>query len=204
MKRTIILFLVLAIIAVVAVSCAEKTTVTQTSGAQEEGKTTTTTASPATAQQSAAAQPDIGALEQNGLDCLAENVKVCLPVNYATGNIGDTMGFAFGFRNQFPTAKKFAIKVNFVRTQQTLGELAINVDKDYMQQWAAVNNLETYYELDTKKTLSKPILIKVQDLIGEGKPTQKGAYVFEIQVQTYENGFYEDYGGPQQITVRIK
>jgi len=207
MRRTIVLFLVLSVIVVLAASCAPKTTVTQTAGKIGDEKTTPSTTAPVkSAEQPAHAQPDIAALTQSGLDCLAEtHEEVCRPVNYAIASVGDTVGFAFGVQNNFPSPKKIAIKVNFVRRQPGgVGELPVEVDKDFMQQWTAVNDLEPYYELQSHEKLSKPILIKVGDFIGKDKPTVAGAYIFEIKAQTYEKGFYEDYGGAQQITVRVK
>jgi hypothetical protein len=202
MKRLIALLLVLSVI---LVACGEKTTVTQvqTSGVNEK----TSTAAPAetkTAEQPKAAQPNMDALTLDGNECLKEDIKVCLPVNYAIAGIGDTVGFAFGVANQLPQEKKIALKVKFVRTQQTLGELAIEEDKNYMQKWLSVNDLEPYYTLQPHEKLSKPILVKIGNSISDTKSTVPGAYVFEVQAQTYENGFYENYGGAQQFTVRVK
>jgi len=200
MKKFIVILLVLAFL---VVACAGKTTVQQVSTGGEAK--TTTTAPAASAQQPATAQaatPDADSLKQAGLDCLKENVRVCLPVNYALAKVGDTVGFAFGVRNEFPDLKNIAIKVRFLKTQQSLGEVPIDTDKDYMNQWLSVNNFDAYYSLQQNDKL--PVLIKVKDLVAAGTPTPNGAYVFEIQAQTYNNGFYDNYGGSQQVTVRIK
>jgi len=206
MKKAIYLFLILAVIAVIAVSCSQKTTVTQ---APPAGGTPGAVSAPSQAASQPAkasgAQPDLAALEKSGYDCL-ENTQeeVCRPVNYAIASVGDTVGFAFGFVNDFPVAKKISLTVKYLRTQQGVGDLPIETDKDIMQQWLAVNDFEPYYELQSHEKLSKPILVKIEDAIGGGKPTVPGAYVFEIQAKTYENGFYTNYGGAQQITVRVK
>ncbi len=203
MKKLIALLLVLSVI---LFACAKETKVTQTAttGGVQPGvisEETRTASQPAAA---ASATADITALTSAGNDCLKENIKVCLPVNYALASVGDTVGFAFGVQNMLPQAKKIALKVKFVRTQQTLGELAIEPDKDYMTRWLSVNDINPYYDVDPGQKLSKPMLVKIGDNIADGKPTVKGAYLFEVQAQTYDNGFYENYGGPQQFTVRVQ
>ncbi len=206
MKKTLTLLAVLLLASFVLAGCGERSVVEQTASggeAMQTGGDDTETADPASETISDDG-PDISALKGDGLECLRPGVRVCLPVNYATADVGDTVGFAFGTINQFPDTKKFAIKLKFVRTQQSLGELAIETDKDYMGRWLNVNDLDTYYELDPKEKFSNPILVKVMDEVAEGKPTQPGAYVFEVQAQTFEDGFYDDYGGAQQITVRVQ
>ena len=205
MKKLIALLLVLS---VVLFACAKtETKVTQTSTPANVQTTTPSSATQTTTTTTAAkaaAEPNINALEASGEDCLKENVKVCLPVNYATASFGDTLGFAFGIKNQFPDAKRFSIKLSFVETRESLGEVALEEDKDTMKNWLSVNNLQSYYDIPARGTLSKPILINVKNMISPSKQTVPGAYVFEIQAQTYDGGFYTDYGGPQQVTVRIK
>lgn len=205
MKKIIALLIVLSL---VLFACGKtETKVTQTGAPSNVQTTTQSGAAQTTTTTTAAkvgAEPDTGALEASGEDCLKENVKVCLPVNYATASLGDTIGFAFGIKNQFPDAKKFSIKLSFVETRESMGELAVEEDKDTMKNWLSVNNLESYYDIPTKGTLSKPILIKVKDMISPTKQLVPGAYVFEIQAQTYDKGFYTPYGGPQQVTVRVK
>ncbi len=204
MKKMFLLIAVLCLAGFLLSGCGEKTTVTEPKSNVQDSPAVQETVPSANPQPSTTASgPDISELRQEGLNCLEEATRVCLPVNFANAEPGETVGFAFGLSNQFATDKKFAINVKFVRTQQKFGEVSITADKDYMKSWAAVNDLETYYELEPNEKLSKPILIKVQELIGDDKPVEDGAYVFEIQAQTFENGFYEDYGGAQEITVRV-
>ena len=201
MKKLIALLLVLSVI---LFACAKETKVTQTTstGGVQTGVISEETRTPG--QPAATATPDIESLTNAGNNCLKENVKVCLPVNYVLANTGDTVGFAFGVQNMLPQAKKISLKVTFVKTQQTLGELAIEPDKDYMNRWLSVNDINPYYDVQPNQKLSKPILVKIEDMIADGKSTVSGAYIFEVQAQTYDNGFYENYGGPQQFTVRVK
>jgi len=206
MRKELFLVLVLAVIAVLAVSCSQNTTVTQTPGQASPSASTATPVkggNETVAQQHAS--PDIDALTKSGYDCLkGTNLEVCRPVNYAIGSVGDTLGFAFGVVNDFPTAKKIAITVTFVNTQQGVGELPIQTDKDIMNQWLSVNNFDSYYDLQPHAQLSQPVLIKIGNEVANGVSTVPGAYVFEIQAKTYDNGFYDNYGGSQQVTVRIK
>ncbi|MBW3023173.1 hypothetical protein KY308_03650 [Candidatus Woesearchaeota archaeon] len=207
MKKVLILLVILAF---VLASCAKETKVTVTdsgASAQQPAQTTgqvqqqTTT----TTQQSTGAKPDMNALRQQGLDCLDLGERVCRPVNYQIGSIGDTVGFAFGFQNQFNEPKKFTIKLKFVNTQQSVGQSPIEASKDTMTTWLAVNDLDAFYELQPDEKFSKPILVKIGPVVNEeGKSTPTGTYVFEIQAQTYENGFYNDYGGEQEISVKVK
>jgi len=210
MKKEIFLLAVICILAVFLAGCGEKTVVEQKSTVESSTAekaaepSTKETAKTATAEPKKAATPDIGALTQAGLDCLKPGVKVCLPVNYVTAQAGDTVGFAFGIANNMHDERRMAIKLSYVKVQQEFGAFPPEANKDYMLNWLAVNDLETYYALQSGEKLSKPILIKVQDLIGPGTETAPAAYVFEIQAQIFEKGFYSNYGGPQQVTVRVK
>ena len=202
MKKIVLVLILVVALAFVAASCAKETKVVVTEGTPSaEQKTTQTTTAKTT---TTASIPNTQALEQDGLNCLELGVRVCRPVNIKDGSVGDTVGFALGIANLDNTAKKFAIKTKFVRTQQSVGQSGIEADKDYVSQWLAVNDIESFYELQPNQKLSKPILVKIGDSIGDGKPTTPGTYVFEIQVQTYDRGFYENYEGAQQISVRVK
>ena len=201
MKKILILLVILAF---VLASCAKETKVVITEGVPSAEQTAPQQAGQQQATASAAATPNVRELELDGDDCLNAGVRVCRPVNYKIGSVGDTIGFAFGMANLFNEPKKFTIRLKYVRTQQAVGQNAIEADKDTMGQWLAVNNIDSFYELQAGQKLSKPILVKIGDVVADGKPTVPGTYVFEIQAQTYENGFYNNYEGPQEISVKVK
>jgi len=203
MRKILVLLVILAF---VLMSCAKETKVTVTSsgGAAQQKPAAAAQQAPATTASQAAATPNVAALEQDGMSCLEPGVRVCRPINLRDGKVGDTVGFAFGMSNLLNLPTKFAIKLKFVNTQQSVGQSAIEADKDYMISWLAVNDLEAYYELQPGENMSKPILVKIGDMVAEGKPTPPGTYVFEIQAQTYDNGFYENYEPAQKISVRVK
>lgn len=207
MKKILLMLVVLAVI--VLAGCGEKTsTVDQTSTVDDaqpaQTQQNTATQTKTEEQVQTGARPDLQALEKAGNDCMKKGLRVCLPVNFATASAGDKVGFAFGFSNIDPSTQKFVITVKFVETQQSMGELPIEPDKEYMARWFAGNDFKPYYELDYTGQISKPVIFDIKDSIGDGKKTVSGAYVFEIQVQTMENGFYENYGGAQKVTIRVK
>ena len=192
--------------AFVLVACAKETkvTMTQSNPAATQNTATATVQQQATTAQTASATPDVSALERDGMNCIKDGIRVCRPVNLQMGKVGDTVGFAFGIANLFNEPRKFAIKVSYVSTQQSLGQVAIESDKDYMNKWLAVNNINAFYELQPGEKVSKPILVKIENLVNDGVQTAPGTYVFEIQAQTYDNGFYNNYEGAQSISVKVK
>jgi len=130
--------------------------------------------------------------------------RSCGPVTSQQGSVGSIVVFPFAIKNQMPQTTKFSIVVKFIKTQGGVGKVGLEADKDFMGEWLTQNDFETYYELGSQEILNKPILIKIGDLIGEGKATAPGySYVFEVQPKIYNEGFLEVYDSPKQFYVKV-
>lgn len=199
MKR--IFFGILIVLLAFIVACKPKAEVTQITTQKIDRPTQ------ATGVTQESIDTKIEAAEKSCSDWFSKNVgeRSCATVLSQTASIGDTVVFPFAIKNQMPRPLRVAISLKFIKVQSgTVGKVPLEADKNTMREWLAVNDLETYYELEAQKILSKPVLIKVGDMIGEGKPTAPGyTYVFEVQAMTYEDGFLETYDSPKQLSVKV-
>ncbi|MEM4336753.1 MAG: hypothetical protein QXG86_01995 [Candidatus Woesearchaeota archaeon] len=210
MEKKIYLVAILCIAAIMIIGCSKQKIIVTEKNSEEpivtknQNEVSKEAKSSETKSPQQSNMPDISQLEKEGLECLKPGVRVCRPVNLREGKVGDVVGFAFGITNLENLPKKFVIKPQFVRTQLSVGQAPIEADKDYMNRWLSLNDLEAYYELKPGEKISKPILIKIGEMVSADKETPAGTYVFEIQAQIYEDGFYENYEPAQQISVRVK
>lgn len=205
MKNVKSAFVLLIVLGLVLVACSKQATTTVVTPAQpsQPAASPPVTTAPAPVTPTAA---QISTAEQQGVACLTPGVRVCAPVNFAQGSVGDTLVFPFAFSNQLPTSQKFVVTISYVSTQFSMGVAPVDISKDNMADWVSGNKLQTSYTLDPQGKQSIPIQINIGSLVNMNTPTPSGAtFVFEAKVSMQNNlNALSDYDTAKTFSVRVK
>lgn len=199
MKKLFVLFLVAAFLLAGCSKEIKPEIVKGTGGEMPQKTTTSTTETPAVGED---LSNEISAAEAEAEKCLTAGIKSCLPVNFKIGEIGDSLVFTYGLKNQDVNDRVFRIVVTFLEYQRAMDAAPVEAEREVMDTW-----VQSDYDdklLAPQKTWAAPVIIKIGENVGEGKPTQKGTYVFSVTAQTVDDKVFTTDYESKKISVKVK